>query len=51
MKEIRELIKEWIESWVECYYCNDMIQAKHIHSDNSDNIICKDCIDENTLQE
>ena len=44
MKEIRELIKEWIESWTECEYCNHMIRNKDVFSDNHDNPICSDCM-------
>jgi translation initiation factor 2 beta subunit (eIF-2beta)/eIF-5 len=50
MEEIRELIKEWIESWKECKHCNHMVRDTYYSYENK--VICYECkINENTLQE
>ena len=50
MDNIRMLIKEWIESWTECEFCNYMVRSTYYSYDNK--VICYKCkVDENTLQE
>ena len=44
MQGIAKLIKEYLNEWIECYYCNDMYKVSNITSDNEDNPICKDCL-------
>jgi hypothetical protein len=44
MTHIGMLIKEWIESWTECYYCNYMVRSTYYSYDNKNKVICKECI-------
>lgn len=44
MTELKEVIKEYLDSWEECIYCNHMVKVKLLFSDNHDNAICKECI-------
>ncbi len=46
MTKIGNIIKDYLNSWVECEYCSDMCKLEHITSDCSDNPICKDCVEE-----
>ena len=46
MTKIGDIIKDYLNSWVECEYCSDMCKLEHITSDCSDNPICKDCVEE-----
>ena len=46
MTKIGNIIKDYLNSWVECAYCTDMCKMEHISSDNHDNPICKDCVEE-----
>ena len=42
MPKIGELIKDYLNSWVECSYCSDMCKLERISSDCSDNPVCDD---------
>ena len=45
MTKIGDIIKDYLNSWVECAYCTDMCKMEHILSDNHDNAICEDCVE------
>lgn len=47
MTKIGEIIKDYLNSWVECAYCNEMCKMEHILSDNHDNPVCSECVEEN----
>jgi len=61
MQEIRELIKEWIESWKECRFCENMVKNNYSKLCGEHKVICDDCSEkqyeihlgknENTLRE
>tara|TARA_R100001129_G_scaffold179404_2_gene156214 strand:+ start:5118 stop:5273 length:156 start_codon:yes stop_codon:yes gene_type:complete len=44
MNEIKEAIKEYLNSWEECSYCDYMVKVELLFSDNHDNAICKECM-------
>lgn len=46
MTEIRNIIKDYLNSWIECDYCNHMYKVERIKSDCQDNPICDDCIED-----
>ena len=46
MPKIGEVIKDYLNSWVECSYCSDMCKLERISSDCSDNPVCDDCVEE-----
>jgi len=46
MTTIGNVIKDYLNSWIECDYCNDMCKVELIKSDCRDNPICNDCIDD-----
>ncbi len=46
MISIKTAIEGYLNSWIECEYCNEMCKLEHITSDCSDNPICKDCVEE-----
>lgn len=46
MEQIAKLIKAYLNEWIECYYCNDMYKLSNIVSDESDNPMCKDCLED-----
>ena len=46
MTNIKTAIKGYLNSWVECEYCNEMRKMELILSDNHDNPVCKDCVEE-----
>ena len=46
MTVIGEIMKDYLNSWVECSYCNNMCKLEKISSDNHDNPVCDDCVEE-----
>ena len=49
MTKIGDIIKDYLNSWVECEYCNEMCKLEYITSDCSDNPVCYECIEDNAL--
>ena len=43
MANLKELIRDYLDGWTECEYCNDMVKIEFITNDNEDNAICKEC--------
>ena len=43
MTELKEVIKEYLNSWEECAYCNHMVKVELIGSDFEDKAICMEC--------
>jgi len=41
--KIKELIKQYLNSWIECYYCNYMCKTSIMTKDMFNNNICSDC--------
>ena len=46
MQKLSKVIEKYLKSWEECAYCNDMCKLEILHSDNHDNPICPDCMEE-----
>lgn len=47
MTDIDKLIKDYLDSWVECYHCNHMIKEHILIEDNNGhNSLCKECFDD-----
>ena len=44
MNEIKDLIKDWLDSWSECVVCNHMCKNELLCSTNKDELICIDCV-------
>ena len=43
MTDIGKSIKDYLNTWIECYYCNHMCKVNMIVSDNEDNPMCQEC--------
>ena len=50
MTTIGNVIKGYLNSWVECGYCNHMCKVELMKSDCKDNPICENCIETEVMK-
>ena len=46
MNDIKQLIQNYMSSWLKCRKCLQMCKMEHIDTSYSDNIICFECGEE-----
>ena len=49
MKHLKELVTNYMNSWIECSKCYNMCKSEHISSNNDDTLICDDCVEEDIM--
>ncbi len=49
MQTIKNSVLSYLNSWIECTDCNEMVQASNMISNNEDELICIDCVEDQSL--
>jgi formylmethanofuran dehydrogenase subunit E len=46
MESLHDALIAYLNSWIECSNCSEMVQASNMTSNNEDQLICIDCEDD-----